>query len=173
LVSPYAARGGVSANGWALIGTTVAIEPTTGAWTPADKNTYDWYVAQLRRQHSCSHRKGAAWFVPMVEEPKPDNEFPIRRHQEKKKPRTIFPLPGFSFDFNVGMHTFSDLHQEIWCMTCKRRWKTGDPDFNEALKMAQNSSNKPSASEVMIHLSPDLARKLDPLHATVTFQDKL
>jgi hypothetical protein len=149
-------------NQYPLIQTGLGVYPDAPKiWVPADKTTYQFQVEILKRQLKCSHRKGEIWQAAT----------PNTAGCEKK-PRVIFPLPPFRFDFNVGMHTFPDHHQEIWCMTCKRRWKSGDPDFDAAMEMVRNSSNKPSASEGMIAMPREWAQRLSE-KTTVVFQDKL
>ena len=135
-----------TANDWPLIDTSVGLEEAENkAYIICNQDSYEVEVARLRKQQTCSHRKGDRWLVPSSNiEPWPGSN----AGSLKKRPRPIFALPPFSFDFNVMMHTFIDGHQEIKCLTCYRVWKTGDTDFSEALKMVQNSSNRPSSSEM-------------------------
>lgn len=122
------------ANKLALIGTSVVIE-SKPSYVSTSGN-YKIEIETRRRQHNCSHRKGGPWITKV-----PEIAGTYRKLQ------VVFPLPPFMFDFNVSLHTFIDGHQEIKCMTCKRVWRTGDADFAQAMKMVENSSNKPSASE--------------------------
>lgn len=156
-------------NQMALIGTAVAAySEQPKVWVPADKHVWEWQVALLKRQQNCSHRKGDTWFVST-----PNTGDLTRRNQptSHRPQRAVFPLPRFYFDFNVSLHTFVDRHQEIKCLTCKRIWKSGDPDFNEAMKMVQNSSNKPSSSEFLVQLSSEQAKLMDP--QVIFFDDLL
>jgi hypothetical protein len=143
-------------NQYRVIDTNVTPQPgePPKVWVPADKHVYEFEVAKLKRQHNCSHRKGAAWNVSAVNYPgvinHPAEPGIYIRSVGSINTKAVFPLPRFYFDFNVSMHTFPDSHQEIKCLTCKRVWKSGDADFQEALKMVQNSTNKPSASEVAL-----------------------
>jgi hypothetical protein len=139
-------------------------------WVPQDRHLYEYEVAKLKRQQTCSHRKGDSWVVSTPNTGalrRPDDPSQGTRHPM----RAVFPLPRFYFDFNVSMHTFPDRHQEIKCMTCKRVWKNGDPDFAEAYKMVQNSTNKPSSSEIVHQSAPPFYRKDDGV--VVTFFDKI
>jgi hypothetical protein len=100
-------------------------------------------IELMKVQQKCSHRKGQAWAVPT-----PDiNSQDFLKFEPK--------LPLFVFDFCVIMHTFVDGKQMIKCIVCNRTWYNTDPDFSEALKMVEASSNKPSASEVLFHTEPN------------------
>ncbi len=158
---PYNRRSSkVSANRYALVQTGVGVYPgSPKVWVPADKHIYQFEVEILKRQQKCSHRKGEAWLAATPATP--GNE---------RMPRAIFPLPPFRFDFNVVQHSFVDGHSEIWCLTCKRKWRDRDADWDEAVKMVLNSTNRPSATEriVTVPKGPDFFNS-----AIVTYQDKL
>lgn len=100
-------------------------------------------IERMKVQQACSHRKGQAWAVLT-----PDiNSESFLKFEPK--------LPLFVFDFCVIMHTFVDGKQMIKCVVCNRTWYNTDPDFPEALKMVEASSNKPSASEHLLHTEPN------------------
>jgi hypothetical protein len=130
-----------------------------------DKAKRDDFMARMQKkmqielmkvQQACSHRKGQAWAVPT-----PDiNSESFLKFEPK--------LPLFVFDFCVIMHTFVDGKQMIKCVMCNRTWYNTDPDFPEALKMVEASSNKPSASERLINgatsaLPPNIVTYVTPL----------
>jgi len=140
-----------TANDWPLIDTSVVLEESQKpAYISTDQALYEAQVTRLRKQQFCSHRKGDRWLVPSSDTPLWPGS---TAGSPSKRPRPIFALPQFTFDFNVSMHTFIDGHQEIKCLTCHRVWKTGDTDFQEALKLVQNSSNRPSSSEMPLGVS--------------------
>jgi hypothetical protein len=60
-------------------------------------------------------------------------------------------------DYNVSDHIFPDGTRVIKCLTgCGKKWTKDSPDWSEALKMVESSSNFRSASEVVYSA---LARK--------------
>lgn len=99
-------------------------------------------LEMIKRQYYCSHRKGILAIMP--EHFTPGDSF---LEQEATYLKFNPQLPPFKFDFAVIKHTFVDGKEMIKCLVCGRKWKTEDPDFDEANKMVLFSSNQPSASE--------------------------
>lgn len=109
------------------------------------KIRHDMAIETLKRQFYCSHRKGAFVLMPVHKAPGETNE-----QQEDNYNKFLPKLPFFEFDFAVMKHTLPNGQIFIRCMMCNRKWVNTDPDFSEANKMAQFSTNKPSASEQLI-----------------------
>lgn len=111
------------------------------------KIRHDMAIEQLKRQFACSHRKGVLTFMPEYRTPGESNE-----QKEDNYNKFLPKLPPFQFDFAVIKHTNPNGQEWIKCMLCNRKWVNTDPDFSEANKMVQYSTNKPSSSEVLLRM---------------------
>lgn len=76
----------------------------------------------------CSHRKGAGPYES------PEKEASIR-----------------TTDYNVSGFRFIDGSQRIICNRCRRKWFIGDPDWFEAVKMLEQSSNGWASNETPLY----------------------
>lgn len=57
-------------------------------------------------------------------------------------------------DYNVLTHTFPNGKTRIRCANCSRVWWSTDADWQDAVKMMNNSTNMPSSSEVRMVYQP-------------------
>jgi hypothetical protein len=91
-------------------------------------------IKALRRQPpigGCSHRKGWRPYLNAASETNAGGKFLMK-------------------DYNVSMHTFPNAKTRIRCNRCgETKWR-GEPGYEEFLKLVQQSTNKPSSSEVML-----------------------
>jgi hypothetical protein len=81
---------------------------------------------QKRIQHdpkTCEHLKGGRW-----------------------APRSIFK------DYNLSRFTFVDGSTQIKCLNCKTVWTPESPDWKEAVRMMDRSTNTPNACEQPIRI---------------------
>lgn len=69
-------------------------------------------------------------------------------------------------DFNVSMHTFIGGNKRVICNTCRKKWTPESPDWNEALKMVEQSSNRESSTEQPLKCNMDGPLPEDVLNAT-------
>jgi hypothetical protein len=132
---------------------------------------------------------GNGWYVEVAGEPLPQPSVPISepyvpryntrtelQHREIRKriqqdPKTCRHLKGGGItngvkDYNVLTHTFPNDRTRIRCANCSRVWWNTDADWQDAVKMVQQSTNTPSSSEVNLATDPR-TRHL------VRFQDSL
>lgn len=56
----------------------------------------------------------------------------------------------------LAFHTFSDGTKKLWCLICGKFWTPESPDWKQALRMFEDSSNTPTASEIV--MSPEVQR---------------
>jgi hypothetical protein len=55
-------------------------------------------------------------------------------------------------DYAVTQHTYPDGRVEIKCMICGQPWTKDHPDWAEARRMMEESSNNPTASEIWLDM---------------------
>lgn len=75
------------------------------------------------------------------------------RKSIQKNPDTCLHLkggrvPGPSVDYNISCFTFINGSTQIKCLSCRRVWTPGSPDWKEAQRMVSNSTNTPNSCEV-------------------------
>ena len=93
-------------------------------------------------------------YVPKYSTRTPEEHQAIR-DSIRKDPSTCKHLKGGYIqslghkDFNVSFHTFCDGSRRIICNSCGKKWFKGQPDWEEALKMNEQSTNAASASEIV------------------------
>jgi hypothetical protein len=81
----------------------------------------------------------------------PEEHAAIRK-QIQRNPETCRHTKGgrvlrpFS-DYNVSCFTFIDGSTQIKCLSCRHVWTKESPDWKEALRMIDNSTNTPNACE--------------------------
>lgn len=81
-------------------------------------------------------------------------------------------------DYDVYLHRFIDGTQRIHCRRCGENWFEGQPGWDKAVAMTQQSTNRASASEMPIQITPAQYRKLgqflkDPEVVVTCFDDLL
>lgn len=69
-------------------------------------------------------------------------------------------------DYNVSMHIFIGRNRRIICNTCRKKWTPESPDWAEALKMVEQSTNVASSSEVPLQCNMDGPIPEEVLNAT-------
>jgi hypothetical protein len=121
---------------------------------------------------------GHGWYVEVAGEPLPQPSVPISepyvpryntrtslehqaiRDKILQDPKTCRHTKGGRYtthnDYNVLCHTFSNGKQRIRCGNCSQVWWQGDPGWQDAIKMVEQSTNKPSSSEVPIVIQPQV-----------------
>lgn len=57
-------------------------------------------------------------------------------------------LRGPRKDYSVNLHTFVDGSKKITCTICRKKWTPDSPDWENAVSMVEQSTNRPSSSEV-------------------------
>jgi hypothetical protein len=132
-----------------------------------------WVIDRLFRdaifhyEETLIHVSGKGWRVvlpppPIVEKPKPfvpayDKRTPEQHDAIRKaiqqNPKQCTHLKGGrltagSNDFNVSSFTFINGVTRIKCLSCRREWWPGDPDWDQAVKMTSQSTNSHMTSEI-------------------------
>lgn len=120
----------------------------------------DWFLDLIKLPPigSCSHRKGMGPYK------NPETEFGVDQ---------MFGRMHYK-DYDVYLHTFPDGRQRIHCRRCNQNWFKGDPGWDEAVAMTEQSTNRASSSEIL--LSGDVLeayRNRLKTETIVTYQDKL
>jgi hypothetical protein len=101
--------------------------------------------------------RGEGWTYSLQEKPKPN---PYCKHLKGGRIR------GVAKDYNVAGHTFPDGRVKIWCLNgCGFEAYPKDANWQEAVAMLDESSNKRSSSERTM-----FAKKSE---IKVVYQDKL
>jgi hypothetical protein len=108
-----------------------------------------WEIDFFRGQHKL--REMARNYKPK-HTPRTLEECQRVRDRIRKDPATCKHLKGGNLktivrDFNLSHHTFIDGSQRIICNFCGKKWFKDSPDWNEAVKMFEQSTNMSSASE--------------------------
>ena len=85
------------------------------------------------------------------------------RDKIQHDPKTCLHLKGGRVsigikDYNVLTHTFPNGKIRVRCANCSRVWWNTDVDWLDAVKMAKQSTNCPSSSEVRMHSEPKVVQ---------------
>ena len=73
---------------------------------------------------------------------------------------------GVMKDYNVTGHYFPNGILRIRCSICGKKWFKGDPDWSEAIRMVNQSTNSISSSEICNEFL-SVAREQNPERAAV------
>jgi hypothetical protein len=92
-------------------------------------------------------------YIPKYWTRTPDEHEAIRRRIQRDPKHCkhlkggYWTSPAFK-DYNISCHTFPNNQTRVRCLTCKKEWIPNSPDWAEAQMMLNNTTNRPTSSDV-------------------------